>query len=93
MKIATQPVVAPGARPVVHSKATGASIEEVQATGPVEQSLTCKNTSMNDIWSEQFAHFEAVFSRGNVFSMPKTVVQPVSSHPLLSDKPFISPCA
>ena len=39
---ATQPVEAPGARLVVHSKANGASSEEVQATRPVEQSITGK---------------------------------------------------
>ena len=35
-KVATQPVEASGARPVVHSKATVASSEEVQATRPVD---------------------------------------------------------
>ena len=43
---------------------------------------------MNDEWTEQFARFEALLSRGNVFSTPKTAVPPVS-HPVLSDKPFL----
>ena len=41
-KVATQPVEASGSRPVVHLKATSASVEEVQATRLVEQSFTCK---------------------------------------------------
>ena len=44
VRITTQSVGAPIARPVVHPKATGASSEEVQATKPVEQSLTGKKT-------------------------------------------------
>ena len=34
---------------------------------------------MNDKWAEQFARFEALLSRGNVFSTPKTTLNPVSS--------------
>ena len=33
-----------------------------------------------DQWAEHFARFEALLSRGNVFSMPKTNVKPVPSH-------------
>ena len=33
--------------------------------------------------------FEAVLSRGNVFSTPKASAS-ISSHPMLSDKPFIN---
>ena len=40
MKTATQLVEAPGARPVVHSKAIGASSGEIQVTRLVDQSLT-----------------------------------------------------
>ena len=45
---------------------------------------------MNDKWVEQFARFEALLSRGNVFSTPKTVVNPVSAKVVVSDSPFIA---
>ena len=44
---------------------------------------------MNNKWAEQFARFEALLSRGNVFSTPKTTVNPVTSKVVLSDSPFI----
>ena len=47
---------------------------------------------MSDKWAEHFARFEALLSRGNVFSIPKSSA-PVSSHPLLSDQPFLNPSA
>ena len=34
---------------------------------------------MNDKWAEKFPQFEALLSRGNVFSTPKTTVNPVRS--------------
>ena len=48
---------------------------------------------MNDKWAEQFARFEALLSRGNVFSTPKAVVNPASSKVIVSDSPFITPAA
>ena len=48
--------------------------------------------AMSDRWTEHFARFEALLSRGNVFSMPKSSAT-VSAHPVLSDKPFIDPSA
>ena len=48
--------------------------------------------AMTDRWAEQFARFEALLSRGNVFIIPKSSAT-VSSHPVLSDKPFIDPSA
>ena len=48
---------------------------------------------MNDQWAEQFARFEALLSRGNVFSTPKTAVNPVSAKVVVSDSPFIAPAA
>ena len=48
--------------------------------------------AMSDKWTEHFARFEALLSRGNVFSMPKSSAT-VSAHPVLSDKPFIDPSA
>ena len=44
--------------------------------------------AMSDRWAEQFTRFEALLSWGNVFSMPRSSAA-VSSHPVLSDKPFI----
>ena len=35
---------------------------------------------ISDQWTEQFARFEALLFRGNVFSMPKSTVQHVPSH-------------
>ena len=40
--------------------------------------------AMSDRWTEQFARFEALLSRGNVFSMPKSSAT-VSAHPVLFD--------
>ena len=48
---------------------------------------------MNDKWTEHFARFEALLSRGNIFSTPKAAVNPVSSKVLVSDSPFIAPAA
>ena len=48
---------------------------------------------MSDQWAEQFAHFEALLSRGNVFSTPKSTVQHVPSQAAMSDTPFILPSA
>ena len=48
--------------------------------------------AMTDRWAEQFVRFEALLSRGNVFSIPKSSAT-VSSHPVLSDMPFIDPSA
>ena len=42
MKVATQPVEAPGTRPVVQAQSTGTSSEKVR---PVDQSLVSKKTS------------------------------------------------
>ena len=47
---------------------------------------------MTDRWAEQFARFEVLLSQGNVFSILKSSAT-VSSHPVLSDKPFIDPSA
>ena len=49
--------------------------------------------AMNDKWSEQFARFEALLSRGNVFTIPKTVVSSLPYHTVVSAQPFINPAA
>ena len=48
---------------------------------------------ISDQWAEQFARFEALLSRGNVFSTPKSNVKPVPTHTVVSDTPFIPPSA
>ena len=49
--------------------------------------------AMNDRWSAQFARFEALLSRGNVFITPKTTVSTLPSHSMVSSQPFINPSA
>ena len=49
--------------------------------------------AINDKWSEQFTRFEALFSRGNVFTIPKTVVCSLPFHTVVSAQPFINPAA
>ena len=48
-------------------------------------------SAMNDKWTEQFAHFDAILTRGSVFSTPKSL----SSHVILNQSnqtpPFIAP--
>ena len=71
----------------------------VQAPAPSTSSVrsvsfvtSAQFEAMNDKWAEHFARFEALLSRGNVFSTPKTSAS-VSSHPVLSDQLFINPSA
>ena len=45
---------------------------------------------MNNRWAEQFTWFEALLSRGNIFSTPNTSIKPVTSHLVLSFTPFIA---
>ena len=48
---------------------------------------------MLDKWAEQLARMEALFSRGNIFSTPKTSVSKVPSQDLISTTPFLAPSA
>ena len=48
---------------------------------------------ISDQWAEQFARSEALLSRGNVFSTPKTMVNPIPSHTVVSHTPFIASSA
>ena len=45
---------------------------------------------MNNKWAEQFAHFEALLSRGSVFTTPKMAISSLRSHTLVSSQPFIN---
>ena len=47
--------------------------------------------AISDKWAEQFAHMEALLSRGNVFSTPVSTVKPVDTQPLISQNPFLAP--
>ena len=47
--------------------------------------------ALSDKMSEQFARFEALLSRGNIFSAPSMPVNPVPAQKVLSDTPFINP--
>ena len=44
--------------------------------------------AMSDKWAEQFAHMEALLTRGNIFSTALSSVKPVASHQLVSDISF-----
>ena len=48
---------------------------------------------ISDQWAEQFTRFEALLSRGSVCFTPKSTVQHVPSHAVVSDTPFIPPSA
>ena len=65
------------------------------ASQPVSFVTAEQFEAMNNKWTEQFAHFEALLSRGNVFSTPKTVVSslPTTASALISSQPFINPAA
>ena len=47
--------------------------------------------AMSDKWAEQFAHMEALLSRGNVFSTPVSAVKPIDTQSLISTTPFVPP--
>ena len=80
----------------VDSSATAEPTFSAPPQGPSQPStsnfVTAEQFSlMNDKWAEQFARFEALLSRGNVFSTPKAAVNPASSKVIVSDSPFIAP--
>ena len=57
---------------------------------PVSYVTSDEFSAMNEKLNKQFARFEALLSRGNVFSTPKTSVSS-SAHPVTSDTRFIDP--
>ena len=80
----------------VDSSATAEPTFSAPRQGPSQPSTSSFVTAeqfslMNDKWAEQFARFEALLSRGNVFSTRKAAVNPVSSKVIVSDSPFITP--
>ena len=74
-------------QPIAHPPAQGPSTSQ-----PGSFVTSAQFEEMNDKWVEHFARFEALLSRGNVFSTPKSSA-PGSSHPVLSDQPFLNPSA
>ena len=85
---ASQSSAQPSVQPSAHAPAASTS----SAPQPVSFVTSAQFEAMNDKWTEQFTLFEALLSRGNVFSTLKMVVPPVS-YPVLSDKPFLNPSA
>ena len=76
----------PASQPSAHAQSEASSSTASFVTSDQLQ-------QMSDQWAEQFARFEALLSRGNVFSTPKSTVQHVPSHDAMSDTPFIPPSA
>ena len=74
-------------QPIAHPPAQGPSTSQLGSFV-----TSAQFEEMNDKWAEHFARFEALLSRGNVFSTPKSSA-PGSSHPVLSDQPFLNPSA
>ena len=48
-------------------------------------------SALSDKMAEQFARFEALISRGNIFTAPKMPVNPMPTHQVTSDTPFLDP--
>ena len=84
-----QASVSPTAQPTTHASSPSTFFASTQ---PVSFVTSVQFEAMNDKWAEQFARFEALLSRGNVFSTPKSSA-PVSAHSVLSDQPFLNPSA
>ena len=79
-----------------------APVLQVSVQAPAASSSTSQDASyvtsdqfsaLTEKMAEQFAHFEALLSRGNIFSAPKMSVTPVSVHQVIYEKPFLDPSA
>ena len=83
-------------QPVFESSAQISAQAPASASSSSSQSVSFVTAeqfeAMNDKWSEQFARFEALLSRGNVFTIPK-VVSSLPSQTIVSAQPFINPVA
>ena len=75
------------AHPAVHAL-TQAGLSTATSFVTSEQLM-----EISDKWAEQFTRFEALLSRSQVFSTPKSAVKPLPSHTVVSDTPFIAPSA
>ena len=74
----------PSVQPAEHSTPQGPSTSFVTSG---------QFLAMSDKWAEQFVRMEALLSRGNVFSTPKSSVSKVLSQDLISNTPFLAPSA
>ena len=70
-----------------------ASQPSAHAQSEASSSSSDQLKQIYDQWAKQFARFEALLSRENVFSTPKTTVKPVPSDTVVSDTTFILPSA
>ena len=71
----------PASQPSAHAQSEASSSSSSFVTSDQLKQIS-------DQWAEQFARFEALLSRANVFSTPQTTVRPVPSHTVVSDTPF-----
>ena len=84
------------AQPVPDSQPSAQLSTQAPAASSASTSDTSYVTSdqlfaLSDKMSEQFARFEALLSRGNIFTAPSMPVNPVPAHKVLSDTPFLDP--
>ena len=85
------------AHPSAQSAPDSQPSAQLSTPAPAASSASTSNTSyvtsdqfstLSDKMSEQFARFEALLSRGNIFSAPTMPVNPVSAQKVLSYTPF-----
>ena len=96
---ATAPATSSSAQVSAHSAPDLHPSAQVSTQAPAASSASSSDPSyvtsdqftLSDKMAEQFARFEALLSRGNIFSAPTMPVNPVSSQKVLSDTPFIDP--
>ena len=97
---ATVPADNSSAHTSAHSALDSQPSAQVSTQAPATSSASTSDTSyvtsdqfsaLSDKMSEQFARFEALLSRGNIFSAPTMPVNPVSAQKVLSDTPFLDP--
>ena len=88
-------LVSPDVEPSFQTPPPPSATSTLSSTKPDSSSFVTSAQLKNiaDQWSEQFARFEVLLSRGNVFSTPKTSVKPMPPHTIVSDSPFIAPSA
>ena len=80
------PVSQPSAQPAAQAPAASSA-----STSDASYVTSDQLVALSDKMSEQFARFEALLSRGNIFTAPSMPVKPVSAQKVLSDTPFIDP--
>ena len=77
--------------PIFHSSQPSPHAQSEASSSTASFVTSDQLQQISDQWAEQFAQFEALLSRGNVFSTPKSTVQHVPSHAVVLDTPFIPP--